>query len=87
MKRILLDIAIILSLFIMPWPVALILAIAGVFLFKNFYEFIALGVVWYALYGTASTTVLGSKFWLPIFLLLSFFILSSIKKYLIIYKK
>jgi len=83
MKRVLFDIFLILGLFLLPWWVGFILAFIGIFLFKNFYEFIFFGILIYIIYGFDGYRLLFQEFWIAVILVLIFFILSRIKRSLI----
>lgn len=61
MKRILLNIALFISIVYLDWWITLIFAICGVFIFDNFYEAVMSGFLIDLLYGTPSDTFFG--FW------------------------
>ncbi len=86
MKRVFFDIFLILALFLLPWWVGFILAIMGIFLFKNFYEFLFFSIFIYVVYGFENTRIISSEVYLSLSLVLIFFILSNVKKYIIFYK-
>ncbi len=87
MKRVIYDIIFFLSLFALPFWISIILAILGIFLFNLYYEFIIGFLVWYSVFGLhRNLMIMGSPFLLPLVLILSFFVLSVIKRYIIIYK-
>lgn len=50
-KRIVFNIFLVASVIYMPWWVTAVLAVAGVFMFKRFYEIVAVGVLMDLLYG------------------------------------
>lgn len=54
--RILFDSILFLSLFVAPWWVSSILALAGIFFFGNFYEIIAAGYIVDLVYGSGNGT-------------------------------
>lgn len=87
MKRIVLDICILLSIFLLPWWITLFLSAVGMFLYENFYEFIIAFLFVYAVYGFGSTGVLGSKVYLPLILFVIFIAFSFVKKQFIFYQK
>ena len=87
MKRVLFDIALLLAVFIVPWWAALIVALAGIFLFDDFYEAVGAGMLMYALYGVGSSGALASRLWLPVILIGVFFLLTILKKRIIKYSK
>ena len=55
-KRIILDIFLIISLFTLPWWVTSIFAIAGIFLFARYFEFILVAVLMHSLYAVSSVS-------------------------------
>lgn len=83
MKRAIVDIVLLLSIFILPWWLGLLIAIAGIFMFKNFYEFIFWGMVIYVTYGYDGGHLLLSDFWVPVVLVVLFIIVQRLKKYIL----
>jgi len=51
MKRVIFDILLFTSVFIFPWWISLFLVLIGIFVFKNFYEYIIVSVIVYSLYA------------------------------------
>ncbi len=86
-RRIILDIAILLCIFLAPWWLTIPLAIVGIFLFSHYIEFIFAMLFMYGLYGVGGEGILSSTLWLPLILVFIYITLSFIKKYLIIYNK
>lgn len=83
-RRIILDLIILACLFLLPWWVSLLLAIAASFYFKYFLELIFVGGVLDVLYGS-SVSSFGFAY---LFLLISIVLLFSIgilKQRLILY--
>ncbi len=60
MKRTVFDVIFFISLFIFPWWLNVILAFIGVFIFKNFYEFIISGIIIYSIYFIFNGSLLTS---------------------------
>ena len=60
MKRVIFDIALFLSAFIFPWWISILLLFIGIFLFKNFYEFIVDSLIIYSLYFVQGDTLFSS---------------------------
>ena len=87
MRRILFDILILLSLFLVPWWVTGILCVIGAFIFNDFYELVIAGLIMYSLYGVGSPRWIASTVWLPVMLIAVFFLISWLKKSIIFYKK
>lgn len=86
MKRIIFDISMFLSLFIFPWYVAVILALIGIFIFTQFYEFIGVGIIIYALYTIPGDSLLTSPLWFPVFVSLLYIGIQIARRYIILYK-
>jgi len=86
MKRIIFDIALFLSIFIMPWWITIPLAIVGLFLFKNFYEFIFIGAMMYAIFRVPSPRIIASPFWYGLIMVILFFGIQKLKKIIILYR-
>lgn len=87
MKRIVYDICIFLGIFLLPWWAVFALCLLGIFLFNNFYEFIFVFLLNYAVYGNSSHGLLASNIYLPLILILVFFIVRALKRQFIFYKK
>lgn len=86
MKRIIFDLVIFFSIFLLPWWVASILACAGLFLFNHFYEFFAIGVALFALYTPAhSVSFLSSPLWFSVFVSLFYIGIGYVKQHIILY--
>ncbi len=78
MKRGIFDVIFFIFLFIFPWWINVILAFIGIFIFKDFYEFIISGIIIYSLYiipGNNLITSLISFFAIIIVLYISIQIL------------
>ena len=87
MKRGLFDIILFLSLFILPWWVGGIMAIIGIFLFNNFYEFIISGVIIYSLYTIVGSGIFSSSIFFSALIIISYIIIQFIRSRIIIYNK
>lgn len=86
MKRILFDIILFLSVFLFPWWVATILAFVGIFLFTQFYEFIGVGIIIYALYAIPGSRIIASTVWFPVIVSLIYIFIQFTRRYIILYK-
>ncbi len=86
MRRAFFDIALFLSLFILPWWITAILALIGMFLFKRFYEFLVVSIVFYSLFGYQSGRIIASPLWYPLIVCTVFMSIEYIKKNMILYK-
>jgi len=86
MKRIIFDILLFLSIFILPWWVVVILAFIGIFIYTQFYEFLGVGIIIYALYAIEGSRVIASPVWFPIFISLTYIGIQFMRRYIILYK-
>lgn len=87
MNRIVLNIALIISMFLLPWWITILLCILGIVFFANFYESIIIFLILYGIYGYGDNGILRSKFYLPLILFVIFYTFSFIKKQFIFYQK
>lgn len=87
MKRILFDVCLLLGVFLLPWWAVLALCLLGIFLFNNFYEFIVIFLLNYAIYGQASNGWFASNIYLPIILIVVFLLIRALKRQFIFYQK
>lgn len=62
MRRVLLDAILFLSLFTTPWWVSVVIALAGVFFFTDFYEIIFAGFIMDIVYGAPNASFLNVQF-------------------------
>lgn len=58
-KRIIFDVALLASIFFIPWWGVAILGFFGAFLFSSFYEIVIAGAIFDLLYGARSLTLYG----------------------------
>jgi hypothetical protein len=86
MKRGIFDLILFLSLFLTPWWVGVFLALGGLFLFKNFYEFFVAGVIFYSLYLIADKGLISLPILFSTFLIFFYFIIQALKQKIILYK-
>lgn len=86
MKRFFFDLTLFLSLFLLPWWVTLALAIAGIFLFRQFYEFIIISVISYSVFSYQSDRVIASPLWYPLIICGFYIFIQYVKTRMILYK-
>lgn len=87
MKRVIFDIFLFLSVFILPWYVTLFLALIGIFIFNNFYEWLAVSIVMYALYATPNgDRIINSKIYFPLIVSLTYIGVQALRRSIILYK-
>lgn len=84
-KRIIFDILLFLSIFMLPWWVTLILAFVGIFIFNNFYEFIVSFVIMYSIYMIPGVKI--TPFWFSLIISTLYLGIQGIRHYIILYKQ
>jgi hypothetical protein len=87
MKRIIFDALLFLIILFLPWWVSLFFALAGLFIFKNFYEYLVYGVFIFVLYFSPGQSFIASPLYFSLILTLSFVIIQIIKNHIIFYKE
>jgi hypothetical protein len=86
MKRLLFDVVLVLSIFILPWWVTLFLAIIGLFIFENFYEFFVSSIATHII-STVRSDYIFDKSFIVYLLIFSFYMLVQyIRRHIILYK-
>lgn len=86
MKRIIFDLALFLSLFLLPWWITAILAFSGMFIFRQFYEFIIVSLIIYSLFSYSSDRIIASSLWYTLIICSLFIIVQYVKGNMILYK-
>ncbi|MEA3399467.1 MAG: hypothetical protein U9R00_03090 [Patescibacteria group bacterium] len=81
MIRVIFDIVLFISIFIFPWWLTVLIALLGLFAFKDYYEFVGAGAIMHAIFRFFPALYLG------IGLVAFFFLIQELKKRLILYKK
>lgn len=87
MKRVIFDIILFLSLFVLPWWISLFLVIIGIFIFDNFYEFIVSGIIFFSLYRAGNERLISSPIIFSLSLIIFYIVIQYIKSNIIFYKK
>lgn len=87
MKRTIFDIILFIFLFISPWWVIVPIAFVGMFIFKNFYEFIVSILIIYSLYYVPKNGIINSEIFFFAIVILIFIIVQYLKNNIILYKK
>lgn len=86
MKRVIFDLALFLSLFILPWWFTVAIAFTGLFLFKQFCEFIVISLIFYSLFSYSSGRIIASPLWYPLIICSLFIFIQYVKGNMILYK-
>ncbi|MCX6756440.1 MAG: hypothetical protein NTX85_03805 [Candidatus Nomurabacteria bacterium] len=85
MQRLIFSSVLFLTFFIFPWWIPAILSLAGIFIYVDFYEALAIGVMFFAVYFSGGLFL--SAFYYSAFLIVLFIGLNYIKKFMIFYQK
>lgn len=85
-KRVIFDLFLFLSIFIMPWWFNLAILLIGIFIFDNFYEFIFFTIVIYSIYFIPQEGFI-SKIIFPLSVVSFYFFFQFFKNNLFVYKK
>jgi len=87
MKRLIFDIVLIISVFTLPWWITFILALLGIFVFNNFYEFIISMSIIYALHAVkGSPQILASPLWFAVIITGIYLGIQFLKQHIILYQ-
>jgi len=86
-KRVIFDVVLILSAFILPWWVSGLLALIGIFIFDDFYEFVITGVIYYSLYANINNCLISFPIFFGTIIIVTYLIIQLIKNNLFLYKK
>jgi hypothetical protein len=86
MKRVIFDIVLFLSIFVLPWWASVFFVIIGIFIFDNFYEFIISGIIFFSLYRAPSDIPISSPIIFSLSISTIYIIIQYIKSNIIFYK-
>lgn len=87
MKRVFFDTILLLSVFLLPWWATLALAIFGLFIFSNFYEFLASSVIVFVLSSKESESFFDQSFIIYLSIIVFYLSVQYLRNYIILYKK
>lgn len=87
MKRVIFDVILFISVFVLPWWVSALLLFVGIFIFNNFYEFIVSSVIVYSLYSIPSDRLITSPIFFSLTIIILYILIQSIRNNIILYKK
>lgn len=85
MKRILFDIFLFTFVFILPWWITLIWSIAGLFIFKNYYEFLISCIIFYVISTSKNYTFLNNSLIFYTSVIFFYLISKFIRRHIILY--
>ena len=86
MKRVIFDTIVLFSLFLLPWWTSALLAVIGIFLFTQFYEFLFVGVAIYSLYVIKEQSFITKPIWFACTLALVYIAIQVLRRYLVVYE-
>ena len=86
MRRVIFDVVLILSIFLLPWWISAVGAIVGIFVFRSFYEFIVTFLIIYALFAVPEGRIIASPYWFSICISLIYIVIQTARRYIILYK-
>ncbi|HUC89069.1 MAG TPA: hypothetical protein VMR49_03500 [Candidatus Paceibacterota bacterium] len=85
-KRIAFDVILFLSIFLLPWWITAILGLAGIFIFAQFYEFIAVGIIMHSIYVVPGHGFISSPLWFTLIIFIIYISIQFIRRHIILYK-
>jgi hypothetical protein len=85
-KRVIFDVILFISIFVFPWWVNVFFMLIGVFYFRNFYEFILVGVIIYSLYSIPGDKLISSPVVFSFAVVILYSIIQYIQSNIILYK-
>jgi len=86
MQRIIFDVLLFIFIFLLPWWVVLILSIIGLFLFKNYYEFLFFSIIIYVLYSIPEYTFLNNSVYVYLGIIVFYLLVQYLRRHIILYK-
>lgn len=78
--RIFINIALLVSIFYLPWWATTFIVLFGIFIFKNFYEAVLAGFLMDILYGTKTIEFMNIWFIFTAFYFLIYILITAFKK-------
>ena len=87
MKRVIFDVILLISVFVFPWWISVLLLLIGIFIFKNFFEFIAANIIIYSLYAVSNDRLISSPVFFSALIIVLYIAIQIIRNNIILYKK
>ena len=87
MKRAVFGVILFISVFTFPWWISALLLLAGMFIFKNFYEFFVANVIIYSLHAVPGERLFTSPIFYSLLIVVIYIVLQIIRDNIIFYKK
>jgi hypothetical protein len=86
MKRVIFDIVLLLCIFTMPWWITIPLSFIGLFVFKQYYEFIITWIIMFSLFSIPGPRLISSPMWSAIIVGVLYIGIQALKRHIILYK-
>lgn len=86
MKRVIFDILLLLCLLTLPWWVTLVAALIGLFIFKQFYEFIIAWIIMFSLFAIPGSRIISSPILSALIIGLVYVGVQVLRRYIILYR-
>lgn len=87
MKRVIFDIILLITVFVLPWWISVLLILIGIFVFNNFYEFLVANVIVYSLYSIPGTRLISSPVFFCLIIIVVYIGIQAIRENIILYKR
>ena len=87
MKRVIFDVILLISVFVFPWWISVLLLLIGIFIFKNFFEFIVANIIIYSLYAVSNDRLISSPVFFSALIIVLYIAIQIIRNNIILYKK
>jgi len=86
MKRGIFDLFLLLFIFILPWWVTVFMAIVGLFVFLNFYEFLVATVIIYVISTVPSESFFSNSLYSYLVIIIFYLFIQFLRRHIILYK-
>lgn len=86
MKRGLFDLFLLLFVFILPWWVTIFMAIVGLFIFSNFYEFLITAIIIYVISTVPSESFFSNSLYVYAVIIIFYLLVQFLRRHIILYK-
>lgn len=87
MKRVIFDIGLLISVLVLPWWITMPLLFVGIFAFNQYYEFIIIGAIMFAIYSPIEHNLFSSPIFFSGIIIVLYVIIQLIRNNIILYKK
>lgn len=87
LKRISFDLVLFVSIFVLPWWINVPLLFIGVFVFRNFYEFLLFSAIIFSTYSVLDGRLISNKYFYVALISFIFIVMEFFKRQIIFYRK